>query len=321
MTNKVNITTYDKVVEAYRRNFNNYPFWLLYEGSADKGARVDNNFSLSLSVNTTNPVSDEELDSDESFEKSINRLNDVVGEFESGIFTIYFKSNNTNASDKISLKRTFQVGEGNDSSSGNSFLAGFNPGKNKGGDLITQFFMSAAIKGLETGKTAEMMRLELELEKLKLKQEHDKDIERLESSVSNRIMGFVDENSDRVLDLIEKVAPAFSLAVKGKMPSPPPINNNTSTNSDFTQKATPLTTALHDLPIDYNLNFLSSDSFLTYATAFRNTTKMNPNVVWAKMVYFANLDPASFQMAANMIDEKIREANANQNTNNKPEND
>jgi hypothetical protein len=298
MAAKRSITNFEAVLQFYKTSFKTNPCWFLFDGMSEKGVRMDTNLSI---IEGPNPnISD--VEEDEDYIESVQRLESVVSRYEAGLFTIYFK---TSATQKFvdGYSHTFKVGEEN-SGSDDIFggIAGFSGSKNKGSNPFQNFFMASAIKGMESGKSTEMARLELEIEKLKLERRHEKELEDLQNSPTNRIMGFIEDNPDRVFDIVENIAPMIGFAFKGKKRVTNTPINDSYEETERTETVSGQTPAMAD-------NYVSVDHFVNLVKPFMKSTGISPNVALEKIKLFAELDPNSFAMAMNMIDAKIQEAN------------
>ena len=300
MAKKNNITTFDAVVKAYTAGYADNPHWLLVDGQTYEGVRVTSSYGYQLDTTAAMDV-----ENDEGYQKSLAHLTNTVEGYEDAVFTIVFKTNSKQPH-KDGFCKSFKVGNGNETSSVSSGIFGIGS-LSKGGNPLQDFFAAAAIKGLQPD--TQVAELRFELEKMRIEHEHEKQLEELEGSISNRIMGFAESNPDRVFDIIGSIAPIFGVALKNKMRTKPTVQTQQQ-QARSTESSQPAANGepLYTLPITTNPRHLSSDGLLQQAHLLRSVRPdINFNILVEKIVALAQIEPNTFDMAIQMADMKIQE--------------
>ena len=277
MATKINnTTTFEAITRAYEAHYVKYPHWQLVDGQTAEGYRVANSYGYNLVTDA-----DMHVENDEGFIKSMEHLTNTVNDYEDGVFTIIFKTN-INTGNKDSVIRKFKIGNGFEAEQKNNGIFGM--GSTKGGNNdINNFLMSAAIKGFSGNSNSDIADLKLQIARMELERKHEKEIDELENTTSNRILGFVENNSDRVFDLLGQISPMLGIALKQKQPNRTATaqpNDVHVSNVETSNEPPPQGTQIHQLDSHYNPKSVSSDQFLQYASILRRAKPdVNVNIV------------------------------------------
>jgi hypothetical protein len=288
---KRNTTTYESALKLFKNSFETHPYWILFDGMETKGTRIaTSNESLIL----------------KGVEANIETIEQVISNFENGVMTLVCRSNMKATADQVIF--TFTKGDVSDFDMGMG-IGGIDMSNMKGNNPMQMIMTQAMIRGFSNTGSFEVAEMRKELEIMKLQQEHERELEKERSSVSNRIMGLVEENFDSLLDFGADMIPMLGLASKSNKPKQRTIQNEQQDTAQ--QQSQPVSGAkmpMHQRPSD-DKNGLSSDAFLGYAAHFKKKfPDLNPNVVFAKMVMFAEMEPDQARFIFNTLDQKLNEA-------------
>lgn len=269
MAATLNVTTYEHAISLFEKNFETHPFWTLYAGKmTNAAARI---------------ASWETVGERSESKEHLELINFTMGGYGDGYYVLMTrKKPNDTASQQPYYFKKGDVGD-----MGNMFDFG-KIGSMSGNNPFQMMMVQAMIKGLSGGSDAAVVGVQKEMELLRLQFEHQKELDRLQNGVAPRIMGLIENNFEAILGKL----PSLELPkVKSSIPAPAPAVKQGSSTQETTTTAN-AGRVMHELPLTYQPEKVSSDAMTHYAKEFqKHFPDVNPSILFAKMVAFSAAQP------------------------------